>query len=139
MYYQHERAPSDFSQVFRQYRNHKFPNWWIGLGDAQNWPPWSPNLNPSDYHVWRHMKDMVWARTVNMREELLQQILSVARSINNAAMLLKVTSSLVTRVRKCIQADGGHFEQLAWVLNDESVTVHLTTYLNKCTILLFPF
>jgi hypothetical protein len=63
-------------------------------------------------------------------------ILSIARTINNAAVLCKVTSSLVTRVRKFIQADGGHFEQLAWVLNGESVTVHLTTHLNKRTMLL---
>ena len=76
---------------------------------------------------------------VNTREELLQLIFSAARSINYAAVLRKVTSSLVTRSRKCIQADGGHFEELAWVMNGESVTVHLTTYLNKCTMLLFLF
>jgi len=40
--------------------------------------------------------DVVWiAHKVNMRE-LLQGILSTARSINNAAVLHKVTSSLVT-------------------------------------------
>jgi len=59
------------------------------------------------------MKGMVYAHKVNMREELLQLILSAARSINNAAVLNKITSSLVTRVRKCIQADGEHFEQIA--------------------------
>jgi len=59
------------------------------------------------------MKAMVYAHKVNMREELLQRILSAARSINNTAVLNKVTSSLVTRVRKCIQADEGHFEQFA--------------------------
>jgi hypothetical protein len=32
-------------------------------------------------------------------------------SIRNAAVLRKVTSSLVTRIRKCIEAEGGHFEQ----------------------------
>ena len=58
-----------------------------------------------------------------------------ARNINNTAVLRKVTISLVTRVRKCIQADGGHLEQFARVLNGQSVTVHLTTYLNKCTML----
>ena len=73
------------------------------------------------------MKDMVYAHKVNMTEELLQRILSAARSINNAAVLRNFTSSLVTRVRKHIQADGGHFEQFAWVLNGESVIVHLTT------------
>jgi hypothetical protein len=59
------------------------------------------------------MKAMVCAHEVNMKEELLQGMLSAARSIYSAAVLRKVTSSLVTRVKKCIQADGGHFEQLA--------------------------
>ena len=50
---------------------------------------------------------------LNTREELLQRIISITRSINNTAGLRKVTSSLVIRVRKCIQADGGHFEKFA--------------------------
>jgi len=113
MYYQHDTAPPHFSQVIRQYLNHKFPNQWIDHGHAQNWPPWSPDLNPLDYYVWGYMNVMVYAHKGNTREELLQQILSTARSINNTAVLHKVTSSLVTRVRKCIQADRGHFEQFA--------------------------
>jgi hypothetical protein len=38
---------------------------------------------------------MVYAHKVNMRE-LLQRILSATRDINNAAVLCKVASSLVT-------------------------------------------
>jgi len=34
-------------------------------------------------------------------------------TLRSTAVLRKVTSSLITRVRKGIQADGGHFEQLA--------------------------
>ena len=56
---------------------------------------------------------MACERKVNTREELLQRILSAARRVSNATMLRKITSSLVTRVRKCIQADGGHFEKFA--------------------------
>ena len=57
--------------------------------------------------------DVIWiAHKVNVRE-LLQGILSAARSINNAAVLHKVTSSLVTCIRNCISAGGGHFEQFA--------------------------
>jgi len=93
--------------------NHKFPNQWIGHGGEQNWPPWSPDLNPLDYHVWGYMKAMVYVHKMNMREDLLQRILSAARSFNNAALFRKVMSPLVKRARKCIQADGGHFEQLA--------------------------
>jgi len=139
MYYQHDGAPPHFSQVIRQYLNHEFPNRWIGRGGKQNWPPRSPDVNPLDYHVWVYMKAVVCAHKLNTREELFQRILSAARSINNAAVLRKVTSSLVTRVRKCIQADGGHFEQLALVLNGECVNVQSTKYLNKCTMLLFRF
>jgi len=138
MYYQHDRAPTHFSQFVGQCPNHKFPNQWTGRGGAQNWPPWSPDLNALDYHLWGYMKAMVYVHKVITREELLQRILSAARSINNAAVLHEVTSSLVTPVRKCIQADGRHFKQLAWVFISESITVHLTTYPNKCTVLLFP-
>jgi len=139
-YYQHDGVPSHFSHVIRQYLNHKFPNWWIGHDGAQNWPPWSADLNPLDYyHVWGYTKAMVYVHKVNTREELLHRILSSARDINNTAVFHKVISALVTWVRKCSQADGGYFEQFAWVLNSESVTVHVTTYLNKRTMLLFPF
>jgi len=113
MCYQHDRAPPHFSEVIRHYLNNKFRNHWIGRGGAQNWPPWSPDLNTLDHHMRVDMKAMVCAHKVNTREELLQQILSGARSINNAAVLRKVTNSLVTQVRKSIQADGGHFEWFA--------------------------
>jgi len=66
------------------------------------------------------LKALAYAQKVNTREELLQRIFSAARSINNVAVLRKVTSSLVTRDRKCIQADGGHFEKLVLALNGES-------------------
>ena len=45
-------APPHFSQLVRQYLIHKFPDRWIGLCCAQNWPPRSPDLNPLDYHLW---------------------------------------------------------------------------------------
>ena len=37
------------------------------------------------------------------------------------------------------QTEDRYFEKFAWVLNGQSVIVHLTTYINKCTTLLFPF
>jgi len=51
--------------------------------------------------------------------ELFQLILRAARNINSAAVLRNVASSLVTESEKCIQADGGNFEQLAGVLNGD--------------------
>jgi hypothetical protein len=112
MYYQHGGAPPHFSQVVRKYLNHKFPNRWIGRGGTENWPPRSPDLNSLDYYMWGYRKAMVYTHKVNTRE-LPQQILSAARSINNAALFRKFTSSLVARVRIFIQANGEHLEQFA--------------------------
>jgi hypothetical protein len=78
-------------------------------------------------------------RTLGEHESLLRRILSAARRINSAAVLRKVTRSLVTQVGKCIQADGGHFEQPAWVVNYITVTVQLATIFNKQTLYFFPF
>jgi len=70
-------------------------------------------MNPLDYRMLGCMKAEACVHKLNARKELLQQILSAARNINNAAALRKFTSSLVTQVRKCIQANGGYFKQLA--------------------------
>jgi len=58
------------------------------------------------------MNAKVYEHKVSTSEELLQQILSAARSINNAALHCKVTSPLVTQVRKFIHTDRGHFKQI---------------------------
>jgi hypothetical protein len=75
-------------------------------------PPRSPDLIPLDYNVWGYIKAIVYEQRFNRTEELVHRILSAARSINNAAVLRKVTSSVATRVRKYMGADGGHFENL---------------------------
>jgi hypothetical protein len=79
------------------------------------------------------MKAMVHAHKMHMRE-VLQQILSAARSFNNTAVFCKFMSPL-RNISKLMEDT----EKLASGFNGESVTVHLTTYLNKCTMLLFPF
>jgi len=65
MYYEHDRAPPHFSQVVRQYLNHKFPNRWIGRSGAKNWPPRSLDMNPLDYHVRDYMKAVVYEHKLN--------------------------------------------------------------------------
>jgi hypothetical protein len=48
MYYRHDVAPPNFSQVIRQYLNDKFPKWWNSCSATHNWPPESLDLNPLD-------------------------------------------------------------------------------------------
>lgn len=67
---------------------------------------------PLDYDVSGYTKAMVQARKVNTKE-LVRRSLSAPRRKNNAVALRRVTCSLLTRLRNCIQTHGGHFEQLA--------------------------
>jgi len=90
-------------------------------------------------YVGLHERYGVCTRGVHERRTTAVNSQRCKEASTSAVVIRKVASSLVTRVRKCIQAHGGHFEQLALVLNGESVTVHSTTYLNKCTMLVFPF
>ena len=52
----------------------------------------------------------VCARKVNRSGELLRRILIAARHINNAAMLRKVSTSLISRLLNCVPVEGGLFE-----------------------------
>ena len=110
MYYQHDGAPPHFSQVVRQYLNQQFENQWIGFAGAKNWPPWSPDLDPLEYHVWGYMPAVVYARKVNTREELLQRVLSAARCIDNGAVFLKVTSSQISAISAHCNAFKDNFD-----------------------------
>lgn len=132
MCYQHDGAPPHFSEVVRQYLNHKFPNWWIGRGGAQNWPPRSQDLNQLDYHVWGESYGVYRQGEHDSTAPANSQRCKMHQ---NAALLRKVTSFLVKRVGKCIQADGGHFEQVAWVLSGEqqqpiSINAHCSSIIS---------
>jgi hypothetical protein len=48
MWFMHDGAPH-FSGIARQYLNDNFPEKWIGRNGPVEWPPHSPDLNPTDF------------------------------------------------------------------------------------------
>jgi hypothetical protein len=84
-----------------------FQNGWVGRSDRQNCPP-VIGTEPVRLQYVEIRAAMAYACSFNTIERL-QPILSAARRIENVLILCKVVSSLVTSVRKCIQADGKHF------------------------------
>jgi hypothetical protein len=60
--------------------------------------------------MWDFMINMVYEHKVCTRDELFQHIFDVARCVNDAADLLKVTLSIVRQVRICFHDYGGYFE-----------------------------
>ncbi|KOC61690.1 hypothetical protein WH47_05838, partial [Habropoda laboriosa] len=47
---------------------------WIGREEPINWPVRSPDLNPLDFYLWRHLKFLVYNTPVNNVEELRHRI-----------------------------------------------------------------
>jgi len=72
------------------------------------------DLTPLDFCLWGWMKSEVYKEKVNTRDEL------VAGSMNSAALikqerqdyLRRATRTVAKRVEKCIEVDGGIFENL---------------------------
>jgi hypothetical protein len=78
-----------------------FPNRWIGRAGPILWPPRSPDLNPCDFFVWGHMKQLVYVSPVNTIEELQLQVQNAAQEIpQNRGILDLVRLSWARRAEK---------------------------------------
>ena len=70
----HDGAPPHFSRMARQFLNQHFANKWIGRGGRIAWPARSPDLNPLDFHLWEHLKSIVYATSIENAEILRNRI-----------------------------------------------------------------
>lgn len=113
MWYMQDGAPAHFAVPVRNHLNQRFPHRWIGRGSEFPWPPRSPDINPLDFYLWGHMKDLVYGDESNTREELEQKIQEAAIVIgDNQNIFLNVRRHLLKSLRKCIEVNGGHFQHL---------------------------
>ncbi|KAJ3660913.1 hypothetical protein Zmor_005340 [Zophobas morio] len=87
MWLQMDGAPPHFGRIVRNWCDETYPHGWIGRGGAIAWPPRSPDLNPCDFFLWVHLKDLVYATP-------------------------RVKENLIRRANLCIEVEGRHFEQL---------------------------
>jgi hypothetical protein len=74
------------------------------------WPPNSPDLNPVDYKVWSVLQDRVYRTKIlniqHLRERLIEEWARFDQSIIDGAV-----NQWRQRLRACVRAGGGHFEQ----------------------------
>lgn len=113
MYFQMDGAPPHYSANVRNFLNRKYPQRWIGRNGPIHWPARSPDLTPLDFYLWGHMKQLVYATTSTTREELITKIHQAAEEIKNSERVLRtVTQSVSYRALICLNAGGGHFENL---------------------------
>ena len=100
MRFMHDGAPPHFSRVARQFFNQHFANKWIGRGGPVAWPARSPDLNPLDFHLWGHLKSIVYATSIENAEILRNRIEQGFRQIRETpGMIERVTRSMTRRVQ----------------------------------------
>lgn len=113
MYFMQDGAPAHFSRQVRNYLTEQFPERWIGRGGPLIWPARSPDFNPMDFCIWGYLKTIVYNSSINHRNELNEKIINSVNLLrNDEDLLFKIRQSFVKRIAKCIEVNGGHFEQL---------------------------
>uniref|UniRef100_A0A2S2R813 Transposable element Tc3 transposase n=1 Tax=Sipha flava TaxID=143950 RepID=A0A2S2R813_9HEMI len=78
MWFMLNGAPPHHTNAVRQQLHYLLPDKLIGSGVVNNaqyspsitWPPRSPDFNPCDFFLWGFMKEQVYAKEVNNRNEL---------------------------------------------------------------------
>ena len=89
MRFMHDGAPPHFSRVARQFLNRHFANKWIGRGGPIAWPARSLDLNPLDFHLWGHLKSIVYATSIQHAEILRNRIEQGFRQIRETPETIK--------------------------------------------------
>jgi hypothetical protein len=77
------------------------------------WPPRSCDLAPCDFFLWPHIKNSIYTTPINDLDDLRQRIRGKIEEINNVPNILEnVTNALKTRILRCSQEEGRHFQHL---------------------------
>lgn len=112
IWYMHDGAPAHATNTVRKFLTDNFLAW-IGRGDDTtiNWPPRSPDLTPMDFFVWGFIKNLV-NQTQSENIHVLQNKIEEAMDNITVEMLENTHAEIEWRLKKCINVDGNHFENL---------------------------
>uniref|UniRef100_A0A915D007 Transposase n=1 Tax=Ditylenchus dipsaci TaxID=166011 RepID=A0A915D007_9BILA len=73
------------------------------------WPATSPDLNPLDYSIWNELKRRACVKKHQTVEALKRSLVNAWNEIPQD-MIDRAVDDFPKRLRKCIQANGGYFE-----------------------------
>jgi hypothetical protein len=68
----HNGTPPHFLRIVRQHLNQTYGGQWLGRGSPVNWLVRSPDLNPLDFWLGRHLKTLMYLESI-MKLLVLQQ------------------------------------------------------------------
>lgn len=112
MWFMHDGAPPHTARIVSQILNDKFGNNWIANNGPILWPARSPDLNPLDFYLWGHLKELVYEHPVENLVQLRDRIINSCNYIRNNYhnSFPRVRQSLRRRCELCIAVEGRHFE-----------------------------
>jgi transposase len=105
--FQQDSAPAHRAKMTQSWCKDHFPD----LISSTEWPPYSPDLNPLDYSVWSILETHVGTKP-HGNVEALKHSLQVAWSKIDVELLRAIVDNFPKRLRACIRAKGGYFENL---------------------------
>lgn len=113
VFYQHDGAPAHFTWTVRQHLDAEYPQCWVGRGGPIQWPPRSPDLTPLDFFLWGRIKSLVYFNETTSAEDLKNRIVVAFEKVKNDTEILgKLRQQLRKRALKCIEQNGGNFENV---------------------------
>jgi hypothetical protein len=75
------------------------------------WPPHSPDLSSCDFYLWGYLKGKMYENNPKTIDELKENIHRSIEAIN-INVLRKVSLNVISCAKKCVEAQGGHFQHL---------------------------
>lgn len=71
----------------------------------------SPDLTPLDCFLWSHLKKIIYEQEPASPEEIIAKMQIAVQTIDRS-MLRRMRENLILRAEACVEARGGHFENL---------------------------
>lgn len=116
MWWQQDGAAPHRADPVIEYLNNAFEGRWIGLRGPVYWPPFSPDMTACDFYLWGVVKAYVDKGDPRSDDHARQLIVEafdqIRRNQGQDQHLSHVQSSIIERIKMCIERRGGHFEKL---------------------------
>ena len=115
--FQQDGSPSHRSLETQEWIEEHFPDsikvdshWGDKAVIKGDWPPNSPDLNVMDYFVWPYLQSKACSKPhktiASLKESLLKEWEAIPQE-----MIQKAIDNFPKRLKKCIDANGGHFDE----------------------------
>jgi hypothetical protein len=113
MWYMRDGAPAHFSRDVRDVLNNTYNDRWTDSEGPTARPTRSPDLNPLDFYMWKHLKFLVYAAPIDNKEALHNRIVEACQTIRNfPGIFERMRWSMMKRVEACIESHSAHVEHL---------------------------